>query len=242
MKSILLVAMVAMTAVTTACDDTDPVWQLENDRIIAVRATPPQMSPGERSTIEVLVTSIGRGPFVIAPQIAIATPADATTVVPALLSKAIVAEGTTWTVVAPDAAALRAVRTEMGLAADAPVPLRIGIRVDLGSGPLDAVKTVTFGTTVNNPSIGVVTIGGAPAQDGIVIPVDTDVELRVDAGVDDEVVWLTSIGDLSDFDDPIATVRHKRSSDDLTSGHIAVVVRDPQGGVTWGFWTASIAQ
>jgi hypothetical protein len=149
--------------------------------------------------------------------------------------------GTEWTVVAPDAATLASLRASLGLAASAAVPLRVGVRVDLGSGPLDAVKTISFGERVANPILGTVTIGGVAAKDGLVLDPDVDVRLEVEAAPTDQVFWLTSIGKLSDPEDQQATLRHDRSGDAPSAGHIVVVVRDRSGGVTWGIWTASIA-
>jgi hypothetical protein len=75
------------------------------------------------------------------------------------------------------------------------------------------------------------------------VPADTDVALTATAGETDEVAWLTSIGDLSDADDAVATLRHDSDADppQLTSGHLAVVKRDERGGVAWGFWTIAVA-
>jgi hypothetical protein len=241
-KMLWMTLVMAVAAAAAGCDDTDPAWQLENDRIIAVRSTPPALGAGERATLDVLVTSAGRGPFVVSPLGAIAVPDDPAGQVPDVLSRAVAPQGPAWTVVAPDVAALATLRTSLGLAADAPVPLRVGIRVDLGSGPLDAVKTVNLGgPPVANPSLGAVTIAGAAAKDGMVIDPDVDVALRVEAGADDKVFWLTSIGDLTDESDLVATLRHdSKKKATLSSGHIAVVVRTPEGGVAWGFWQASI--
>jgi hypothetical protein len=229
-KMLWMTLVMAVAAAAAGCDDTDPAWQLENDRIIAVRSTPPALGAGERATLDVLVTSAGRGPFVVSPLGAIAVPDDPAGQVPDVLRRAVAPQGPAWTVVAPDVAALATLRTSLGLAADAPVPLRVGIRVDLGSGPLDAVKTVNLGgPPVANPSLGAV------------IDPDVDVALRVEAGADDQVFWLTSIGDLSDESDVVATLRHdSKKKETLSSGHVAVVVRTPEGGVAWGFWQASI--
>lgn len=240
---VLVVGMAAAAALAAGCDDTDPPWELDNDRIIAVRSTPPKVMPGERAKLDVLVTSEGRGPFVVSPLGAIAVPPDQTgqQPIPQELSRAVVIENNEWKVVGPSDAELVSLRGELGLAAGAAVPLRVGVRVDLGSGTLDAVKTVALGEMAQNPTLGAVTINGAPAKDGMVLPRDVDVLMSVEAGAEEQVFWLSSIGDLSDEEDAVATLNHDSKSDDhLTSGHIAVVVRDRAGGVTWGFWTASV--
>jgi hypothetical protein len=242
-------ALATLTSLVTGCDDTVAQWDLDNDRIIAVRSSSPGLAAGERSTLDVLVTSEGRGPYVVSPQTAVAVASDlrdatgaALATVPDALARAVVADGAGWAVVAPSAAELAALRTEMKLAADAVVPLRIGVRVDLGSGPLDALKVVSLGASAANPTLGAVMINGAAAQDGMVLPADVDVTMSVEVAADDKVYWLSSIGALSDEEDPVAELNHDSSNEDhLTQGHLAVVVRARNGGVTWAFWTASIA-
>jgi hypothetical protein len=250
-RALALGALALLAAVSAACDDTDPQWELDNDRIIAVRASAPQLAPGDRATLDVLVTAEGRGPFVMPPAGALVVPADPKSPnaqpveLPASLTNALRLENGQWTVVAPSAAELDAARGQLGIAAGEPVELLVGVRVDPGGGPLDAVKSVRLGgPTVSNPALGAVTINGVPAQDGLVLPKDTDVILSVEAGADDEVYWLSSIGDLSDEEDPVAELNHdtENSEDHLTVGHIAVVVRSKSGGVAWGFWTASVEE
>lgn len=250
-RALALAATLALAALAAACDDTDPPWELDNDRIIAVRASSPQLAPGDRATLDVFVTADGRGPFVMPPQLALVVPVDPKQThtepqeLPEVLTKALRLESNQWVVVAPSAAELDSARAQLGLAAGAPVPLLVGVRVDPGGGPLDAVKTVTLGgPTVGNPALGAVTLNGQPAADGLVLPRDTDVTLTVEASEEDDVFWLASIGALSDEEDPVATLKYdsKDAEDHLTDGHIAVVVRNKQGGVTWGFWAAKIAE
>ena len=238
----LLPCCLALAGLALGCDDTDPAWELDNDRIIAVRATPPQLAAGERAVLDVLVTSPQGGPRVMTPLVAVALPDSLDQPVPPQLAGAVELQGISWTVTAPDAGALGALRAERKLTEGQPLLLRVGVRVDPGNGPLDAVKTVRLGQRGANPTLGAVTLGGQPARDDLVLPADTDVALQVDAAEGQEVFWLTSIGELDDADDAQATLRHDRSGDDLLTGHIAVVVRDAEGGVVWGIWRASIAE
>lgn len=249
-RALALGALALLAALSAACDDTDPQWELDNDRIIAVRASAPRLAAGDRATLDVLVTAEGRGPFVMPPAGALVVPVDPKSPnaqpveLPASLTGVLRIENGQWTVVAPSAAELDAARGQLGIAAGEPVTLLVGVRVDPGAGPLDAVKAVQLGVpaTVGNPTLGAVTINGVPAQDGLVLPRDTDVPLTVEVGADDEVYWLSSVGALSDEEDPVAELKYDSEDSDehLTDGHIAVVVRTKEGGVTWGFWTAKI--
>jgi hypothetical protein len=252
-RALLLGLTVLAAALGTGCDDTVPPWQLDNDRIIAVRASSSQLAPGDRATLDILVTSEGVGPSVTSPQLATVLPPNATDAgdldgggdVPAAMARALTFEGGKWTVTAPSAAELEQLRAQLRIAADQPVPLLIGMQLDLGSGPLIAIKAVQLGAqTLANPALGAVTINGEPARDGLVLPADVDLRMSIDGTAEeDEIFWLSSLGDLSDEEDAVATLLHEPDDEDhLASGHIAVVVRDAVGGVTWGFWTASIAE
>jgi len=124
--------------------DLDPPWQLDHDRIIAVRATPPGIAPGESSTIDALVGTKGEPTRVAPPELA-------AVVSPASLSDALTFDGARWIVTAPSADRLAAARAELALAADAPVPLRIG--VSYANRTLVATKTVQLGVPAANPSL-----------------------------------------------------------------------------------------
>ncbi len=248
-RTVLFGALALLAALGAGCDDTDPPWELDNDRILAVRVSSPQLAPGDRATLEVLVTAAGRGPFVVPPQIATVVPVDTTNNqvndpadIPQALQDAVRLEGSQWTVVAPSAAQLDELRAELSIAAGEPVPLVIGVRVDPGGGALDAIKTVQLGgLTTSNPTLGAVTINGQPAADGLVLPMDVEIPMTVEAGGEDEAYWFTSIGSLSDFDDLRAELEHEEGTEDhLREGHIAVVVRNQDGGVSWGFWSARV--
>jgi hypothetical protein len=201
-----------------ACNDTTPAWELDNDRIIAVRATPPQIAAGERARLDLLVTAAEVGPTEVSPTFA----AIAAEAVPPGLEGAVVSDDDGWWVVAPD-----------DLDAAEPVPLVVAVTVDVGGDqPLAAIKTVTLGASADNPALGAVTIDGEVARDGLVVDVDAEVPLMVEAGPTDEIDWLTSLGELDDISDAAATL----TPDLPGEGHLAVVVRDTEGGVTWGFW------
>jgi hypothetical protein len=235
-------AAVLALLVLAGCEDTVPVWQLDNDRIIAVRATPPHIPAGASATFDALVTRVGEGPSVAMPSLAAAAPMRADQPVPPALAAAVVLDNGQWKVVAPSEDTLNQLRSELGVAAGMPVPLLVGMQFDFAPGPLYATKLVTLGDSGDNPTLGAVTVAGQPAQDGLVIPPDIDVPLHADAGDTDEIDWLTSVGDLSDDDDPDAILDHDSMADPpfLTSGHLAVVKRDIGIGVTWAYWTITV--
>jgi len=222
-------ALIAIAALAAgACtSDVDEQWQLDHDRIIAVRATPPGILSGERSEIDALIGGKGVHPIELPPQIA-------TVVSPQSLAMTISPDAGKWVVTAPDAAHLAAARAELGLAADAPVPLTVG--VSYANQALLAFKTVYLGEARANPTLEEMMIDGAAAPSTeIVIQPLTDVRLSVKADETDVVNWLTSCGTMHDFDLPAAYLRVEK--DDPTEGDLGVVRRTETGGVAWRVWT-----
>lgn len=218
MKWLLLILFAAGCA-----DEVDPEWQLDHTRIVAVRATPPRISSGEQSQLDVLFATKGAGTSMPAPdQVIVVSP----------MSLADTVSGTTVT--APGEDRLAAARTELGLAANAPVPLQLGFAVN----GLAATKTVYLGASQANPVISNVTIGGAPAPapgEMITVPPDTDVHMSVDADDSDHIVdWYTSCGTMHDFDLHLSYLHVE--VDDPQSGEMVLLVRDLVGGVTWNVW------
>jgi hypothetical protein len=209
------------TLLLVACTgDLDPEWQLDHTRIIAVRATPPHIPSGATSTLDVLTATKGGTTGQGAP--------DAVLVVsPMSLADALSGN----TVTAPSETRLAAARTELGLAAGAPVPLQLGIAAN----GLASTKTVWLGDSADNPVLTNVVVGAAPPGASITVPPDTDVHMSVDA--DDTMMlvsWLTSCGTMHDFDLHAAYIHVL--PDDPQSGELALVVRDLRGGVVWQVW------
>lgn len=217
----LVPMILAVACATGACaNDLDEPWQLDHDRIIAVRATPPHIPAGAMSRVDVLVGTKGAPVreqpadeiFVVSPQ-----------------SLATIVIGSTIT--APTEGQLATARAELALAADAPVPLVLGI---VAAG-FSATKTVWLGDRRDNPPLADVAIGGMPPGASIVVPPDQDVTLFVTADdAVDTVNWLTSCGTMHDFDLHAAYLRVE--PDDPQQGELAVVLRDPSGGVSWQVW------
>jgi len=216
----------ALLVLVAGCaSDVDPPWQLDHDRIIAVRATPPHIPAGATSKLDLFV---GHKGAMTATQ-----PPDFTKVV-SPMSLADVVTGDTVT--APGEDRLAAARTELGLADGAPVPLQIGVGV--ASLQLAATKTVWLGDSADNPTLDGLMIDDAPAPAAgtmLTVPPLTDIHLFVQADDAVDIVnWLTSCGTMHDFDLHKAYLRVEK--DDPTSGELSVVLRDDKGGVAWEVW------
>jgi hypothetical protein len=223
--------ILAALAASACAADIDPPWQLDHDRIVAVRATPPRVAAGQRSTLDALLAEKG-GKTTVAP------PEAALVVAPQSLSDVLSRDAGAWVITAPGEDRLTAARTELGLAAGAPVPLQIGVSYDGQS--LIATKTVWLGETADNPVLVSMNmqIDGQPAgasEAEIVVEPLVRVPLSIDASDDVyDVTWLTSCGTMHDFDLPSAYLQVEE--DDPTSGELAVVLRDDRGGVAWHVW------
>lgn len=224
MRWLLLVAALA------ACgEDLDLPWDLDHDRIIAIRAEPPAIVSGETSTIDGLTGTKG-GPTTEGPpiQVIVVQPQSLTD----LVSQDV--DGN-WIVTAPDEERLATTRTELGLEATDPVPLQLGVAFTATQA---GVKTVKLGTSAPNPVLGVMQFNGAPIpppEEELVVASLVDIPMSVDALETDEVNWLTSVGEMHDFDLPSAYLRVEEDNE-LPAGEFAIVLRDDKGGVTWQVW------
>jgi hypothetical protein len=218
----------AVLAVLAGCSaDVDPDWQLSHDRVVAVRAAPPRLAPGEVATIDALLGHAGQPPDGVDPD-------TAEVVSPASLAGALGRQATHWTVTAPGDDRLAAARSELGLDAGAPVPLRL--RVGFTQLGQTALKVVWLGQHTDNPVIDPVTIGGMDglAQAQLTVPAGVDVPLVVSFDATYNINWLTSCGTMHDFDLAMAHLRVE--PEDPHTGTLAVVVRDALGGVAWQLW------
>ena len=225
MRSLIL-ATLALAAIGCT-DDLDPPWQLDHDRIVAVRATPPAIEAGGRAQLDALIALAGEKTSVRPPELA-------TVLAPMALAGAVAFEGGAWIVTAPDAAKLDLARAELRLPPGAPVPLVVG--VSYRGQALVATKTVWLGMTGDNPSLDAMMIDGVPADSQAEVAVGklVDVPLSIAAELEDKVNWLTSCGTMHDFDLPQAYLRVE--AEDPAAGELAVVRRDTRGGVAWRVW------
>lgn len=219
--------LVLVAALLGGCIDAiDARWQLDHDHVVAVRANPPRIRPGERAALDALVAHEGALTTVEAP--ANAALIDA----PEALSSLLRYDGTTWFVEAPGEDVLRAERARIGFAAGSAIAVNVYAAWPTASGePMYAKKTVWLGDTGANPPLPGARVDGAPMDPEVVVPLETDVYLSVDVPPAWRVSWLTSCGEL--FQDDVATSFLHVRPEDPQSGELAVVVRDEDGGVAW---------
>lgn len=224
-------ALVVIALLLAGCgEDVDPAWQLDHDRIIAVRATPPRIATGEESEIDALLGRVGEPPIEV-------EPATATVLSPASLSSSLTMRPTGWFVTAPGPTQLADARSELGLAVDAPVPLRL--RVTFTDSKKTGLKVVWLGEHSDNPVLdpvrieNMIKVGTGP----ITVAPATDIPLSVEFDESYVVNWLTSAGTMHDFD--LANAYLRVEPEDPQSGTISVVVRDDLGGVAWRVWPIS---
>ena len=232
-----LLVLIAV-AITGCIDDLAPRWTLSHDHVIAVRATPPAVLPGESAELDALLAHDDGPTTIEAPTEAAALEA------PASLEGLVYTDAGKWFVYGPSEEALAAARIELGLSSDAPVPLDVYTAYPrAGSDPMFAKKRVWLGVSAQNPPSPAAAINGAPmptdpgdvrAREPLVVSDDSDTYLSttVDAGW--RVNWLSSCGTL--FQDDVATSFLRVLDNDPREGELAVVVRDPDGGVAWRVW------
>ena len=149
-------------------------WQLDQDRVIAVRVTPPGIVAGEHATIDGLVAHAG-GPTTIE------TP-SAVTAAGSPLFEAVNFLFDHYEVIAPDDVTLADARTQLGLAAGAPIPFPLAVFFGPLSGDhLTTHKNMWLGEVDTNPSLPALTIDGAPAAATLGVAVGRDIALFANA-------------------------------------------------------------
>lgn len=221
--------LVGMLLLAGCFDPVDPRWQLDHDHIVAVRATPPRIMPGESAELDALVAHAGARTSVTIPSEAAVLDA------PEAIKDIVYTDHGRWYVYGPSKQALVLARTELGLEANAPIPVTVYTAFPRdGAEPLFAKKIVWLGASAPNPPIPDAMIDGAPMTEDIVVPTETDVYLSVAVAERWRVSWLTSVGSL--FQDDVATAFLRVLPEDSHEGQLAVVVRDPDGGVAWRVW------
>ena len=219
---------VVIAVVVAGCgQDVDPPWQLDHDRVMAVRITPPRIASGEVAEVDALIGRKAQPPTVVDPD-------TAEVVSPTRLAGVLGRRSTRWTVTAPGDDQLDPARRELGLAPGAPVPLRL--RVRFAETRLVGLKIVWLGEHAENPVIDPVTIDGMDglAASQLSVAVGVDIPLSVDFDDSYNINWLTSCGTMHDFD--LAKAHLRVEPTDPQSGSLAIVVHDVLGGVDWHVW------
>lgn len=207
-----------LAALAACVPDSTPEWQLDHDRIVAVRAEPPAIPPGGVATLEILHAHAG-GPTTV-------EKAEQMSAVDSSLFLAVHYNIDHWEIDGPDETQLAAARSELGLAADAPVPLDVELTV---SGPLYATKRVLLGIAADNPALPAVSIDGTAPATTIDVGRDRNAALLIEATT---AHWFTSCGELRGDREPSATLVTSAACD----GELAVVVHEGEAGVAWAVW------
>ena len=207
-----------LAALAACVPDSAPEWQLEHDRIVAVRANPPAIAPGGVSTLEILLAHAGGPTTVEVPQQMTAPDSP--------LFLAVHYNIDHWQIDGLDEPQLAAARAQLGLAADAPVPLDVELTVP---GPLYATKRVLLGVAADNPVLPAVSIDGAEPPLSIDLARAHEAALLIDAS---NVHWFTSCGELRRDREPSATL----VTDEACDGELVVVVHAGETGVVWSTW------
>ncbi len=216
-------------AVLAGCSgEIDPQWQLDHDRIIAVRASPNGLgAEGDTSVLDVLIGTKGAAPTDVDPDMAVVTQ-------PVNLTGALSRSGTQWTVTQPSEADLAIARQLLGLDVTDPVPL--GVEVTMAATGFVADKTVWLDEPLDNPVLGPVMVDGVDATTETMLTVApaTRIPLAVDFDDSYDINWLTSCGTMHDFD--LATAYLRVETEDPQTGTFGVLVRDEMGGTVWQLW------
>ncbi|NVB78737.1 MAG: hypothetical protein HOV81_10115 [Kofleriaceae bacterium] len=215
----------ALLLVLAGCvDDSDPPWQLDHDRILAVRIDPPAILTGEVARLDALLAHAG-GPTTTEQPIGVTAagaPAELFTVVHFNLDH--------WEIDGPPEAQLAQARAELGLADDAPVPIDVKLQFP---GPLYATKTVYLGTSYGNPTARV-TLDGADVPASLALTAHRAYRFVVDAP---RAHWFTSCGELRGHDQLEVTL----VTGEACSGELVLVGRDDRGGTMWQVISLSIS-
>lgn len=218
-------------ALAAGCADVTEPYELDHARVIAVRTEPAVLAPGERGTVAMLVTGVDGPRAVAADDFTVSVPEPLAAVVPVVRT----ADG--WTVEAPDADEVAAVRSALGVAADQPVAVPLTATTTVDAVALTARKWTEIAATTANPTIAGIAVDGVAATT-VRVRAGSSPELTVthDAGPTAVVRWLSSVGDLARYQSTTATLDAAAPA----RGAIVVVVRDARGGVAWHIVPAEV--
>lgn len=219
--------MKRLSLLLAACATPTPVepeaWQLDQDRAVAVRVTPPSLAANEHALVDALIAHADGPTTVESASVLIAPHSPLFTVVNFLFDH--------YELVAPDEATLADARVQLGLAPGALVPLEVDC--DFERFEFLTVKQVLLGAHADNPDLGAITIAGQPPGTSLTLARDADIALHAGGAT---TRWLTSCGTL-DASDEADAVLHSGSS---CSGELVVVERDGAGGTAWQVWPVTV--
>lgn len=225
---------IVVAAALAACADFRKPSDLRHAQILAVRSSRPRVPPGERATIDLLVTGDDGVPRETAPdRLEVAPdPRDPGRPIPPAVAALVGREAGGWTVTVPSEAELAIARGALGLPPDALIVLPLQATIALGVETRIAQKAIVLGAAAANPIILRLLADGAPIPpEGLRVPIGGERRLGVEATGAGTLsyAWYGGAGDL----DAYRTVAPRLSAPKPGSGALLVVVRDDRGGVAW---------
>ena len=202
--------MLLATALLVACADTSET-RLDHAQILAVRAEPANIAPGQRARIDILAGDSAGNVYEAVPDTLFARGNQP-------LATEHTPEG--WFVTAGDAPEV--------------VTLAVTLAIDGTEWP--ATKKLVVAEPADNPRVDM-QIDGAFATEMIATAGTKPQLSALPQGREPfTYAWYSSVGDISKYRQPEAELDAK----DPASGHIVLVVRDAMGGVAWSIHPARV--
>jgi len=206
------IVFIAALSALAACDAAPELARLDHAQILAVRSEPAAVAPGERAKIDILAGDDAGNVFEAKPD---SVTAFSRTTGPLAVERT--ADG--WYVTANGAAEIAT----------------IAVSLSIDGVEWKATKSLVVNAPASNPTITTMQIDGADADD-VIAPVGTKPSLTVIAEGDLKYAWYSSVGDLEKYRQPTAIL----DAAEAAEGHVVIVVRDPNGGVSWKLLPARV--
>ena len=220
-RTYYIALFVAFTGLWAGCNDLATPAELVRPQVLAIRADPPAIPPGEASALSILVAD--QDGAVPSPEVTWEATAGNPGEPP--LGSVAVGDGGEVIYTAPDA-----ISEELAIAT-------VTARVASDAGELVAVKAIGIGDLpLSNPELMAFTADGADllADQTLTLEVGQTVSLAVDIGQASgdmtTFAWYATAGTIDLYQsNPVDMV----ARDEPGSGWLFVVVRDGLGGVVW---------
>ena len=210
-------ALICFAACTTATPVAPESWQLDQDRVVAVRVVPPGLAAGEHGLVDALIAHAGGPTTIETPYSLNAAHSPLSGTVNYLFDH--------FELIAPDEPTLADARVQLGLSPGAPIPLEV--EADFEVHTFITQRQVLLGVHHDNIDLGDITVGGQPIGFTVTVAHDTDLALSASLPT---MRWLTSCGELADSDE-LEAVLHTGAP---CTGELVVVRRDATtGGTGW---------